>query len=198
MKAPLVEPFAFPDREELEVVVVVAHEGDSRVDRRSVDRKPFGDRMPGKQQQGAKLCERVPPAAMVLSLVDEVGVSADRDVVQEESLADASDVDPSLHASEGDQGADRIVTIETEVAREVVPGAERDADERQVALDRDLGDRRQRSVAPGDPHRPRVGSCELRRIVVGAEDSGLDPLAPCRLFKLLRARILTTRARIDE
>ena len=41
----------------------------------------------------------------------------------------------------------RIVAVEPEVAGEVVPRAERDDDERQVALDGDLCNRRERAVA---------------------------------------------------
>ena len=104
--------------------------------------------------------------------MDELRVGADRDVVEEEPFAHPPDVDPSLHTLERGESAYRIVAVETEVAREVVSGAERDADERQVALDRDLGKVRQRSVAPGDPHWARGGPCELGRIVAGFEDDG--------------------------
>ena len=63
------------------------------------------------------------------------------------------DVYLPLDAVEGSQRSQRIVAVETEVAREVVAGAERDADERQVALERDLRDCRQRAVAAGHPER---------------------------------------------
>jgi hypothetical protein len=135
---------------------------------------------------------------MVLSLVDELGVRSDRDVVEEEPFAYLPDVDPSLHTLEGRESADRIVAVETEVAREVVPSAERDADERHVALECQLGDGRQRSVAPGDAQRGRARPRERRRIVAGAEDSGFDSSAPCFVFELFDIRASPARMRIDQ
>ena len=95
---------------------------------------------------------------MVLAPVHEPRVEAERDVVQEEPVADAADVDAPLDpVVEGGERRERIVAVEAEVAGEVVPRPERDADERHVLLDRDLGDRRERAVAAGHPEHVRAG-----------------------------------------
>jgi hypothetical protein len=80
----------------------------------------------------------------------------------------------------------------------VVSGAERDADERQVALECYLGNGRQRSVAPGDAQRGCACPRKRRRVVVGAEDSGVDSSAPCFVFELFDIRASTARMRIDQ
>jgi hypothetical protein len=130
--------------------------------------------------------------------VDELCVGADRDVVEEEAVADASYVDPPLHSLEGVERGNRVVAVEPEIAGEVVPRAERDADERQVAFDRRFPERRQRTVAAGDSDRARGTESELGAIVVVAEDSRLDA-TPLRLIgELFRARAFSARARIDE
>ena len=93
------------------------------------------------------MCERVTPAAMVLPAVDEPGVEAERDVVQEETVTGPPDVDPPLAARERVERSDRVVAVEAEVARKVVAGAERHAHEPKVALDGDTRDGSERSVA---------------------------------------------------
>ena len=82
--------------------------------------------------------------------MDERGVGTKGDVVQEQPFARSTDVDPPLVAAERRERGDRVGAVEAEVAREVVPCPERDADERQIALDPDLGDSRQRPVAARD------------------------------------------------
>jgi hypothetical protein len=198
VKKALVQALALPDREDLEVVVVVAHESDSRVNGLSVDREVLAAGMTGEEQQCAELRERVAPSAVVLAAVDELRIGADRDVVEEEPLADAPDVDPSLHSFEGIERGGRVVTVEPEVTGKVVPGAERHADELQIPLDRRLRESRQRAVAAGDPDRARGAPSQLGAIVVVAEDSRLDPAVPGFLGELFRARAFAARARIDE
>jgi hypothetical protein len=80
----------------------------------------------------------------------------------------------------------------------MVPRAERDADERQVAFDRRLREVRQRAVAAGDSDRARGAASQLGAIVVLAEDPRLDPTLPRLVGELFRARAFSARARIDE
>ena len=86
---------------------------------------------------------------MVLTAVHEMGVQADRDCFER---------------------LDRIVPIEAKIAREVVSCPIRDADERKVALDRDLRDRGERPVAARDAQRLRRGAGKCDGIVAFAED----------------------------
>ena len=67
------------------------------------------------------------------------------------------DVDRRARALEGIERRERVVAVESEVPREVVPRPERHADERHVALDRHARDRGERAVAARDPERVRVG-----------------------------------------
>ena len=127
--------------------------------------------------------------------MDELRVDAERDVVQEEPVADAADVHPPLRAAERAERAERVVPIEADVAGEVIPGAERDADEGQVALDA-----RPRRRAPSEPSPPamprrlRHGPArELGGVVALAEDVRLDP-APLRPQReLVRGRAAPAR-----
>src|SRR6266540_7327062 len=90
---------------------------------------------------------------MICAAMDDSGVEPERDVVEEEPATGAADVDPPLAAPEGIERADRILPVEAEIPGEVVPRPERNADERQVALDRQRGDGRQRADAPRDSDR---------------------------------------------
>jgi hypothetical protein len=136
---------------------------------------------------------------MALAVVDELRVQPERDVVQEQALADPADVDPPLGSPESVQCADGIVAVEPEVAREVVSGSEGNADEGEVALDRDLCDCGERAVTAGSPECLRIAvACELRDVVAGREDPCLDPAARCLVAELLRARAAAARARVDQ
>ena len=112
---------------------------------------------------------------VLVLFVNEPRVEPQRDVVQEEPVVDAADVDADLAAGEGSQRAFRLVAIEAQVAREVVEGAGRDDDEGAAAFERDLGDRRQRAVAARDPERPfgRLPR-DLARILALAQEVRLD------------------------
>src|SRR5581483_12503571 len=107
------------------------------------DRTRAAERDPERPQPRERL---VPPSG-VLATVDEMGVHAERDVVEEDGVAHAPDVDPPLAAGEGGKGGDRVVRIEAGVAGEVVARPERDDRERQVALERHLRDPAERAVA---------------------------------------------------
>ena len=116
-----------------------------------------------------------------------------------ELAGNPADVDPAFLACERIERGDRVVPVQAEVTREMVARPKGDADEGQVALDRDFRDRRQRAVAAR--HAERVGlsrSCELRGVVLLLEDSGFDPAVGGGRAKLVRARGVVPRARIDE
>jgi hypothetical protein len=117
----------------------------------------------------------------MLAPVHEARVQAERDVVEEELLADATDVDALLSAVERVEGGERVVAVEPEIPREVVARPVRDADERELALDRDRGHGRKRAVAAGDSeHLGLVCSSKLDEIVAFTDDVNRDA-APARL-----------------
>jgi hypothetical protein len=136
---------------------------------------------------------------VTLAAVDEPCVQPERDVVEEETPAGAADVDPLLPSSEGGKGGERVVAVEADVAGEVVPRPVRDADERQVALERHLGDRRERAVAARDAKglRWRLPR-ELARVVAAPEDPHVDSPRVRIARELLRCRPRVARARVHE
>ena len=78
------------------------------------------------------------------------GVEAERDVVHEHVAVDVGEVHRPLHGlSVGVERADDVVTVEAEVARQVVPRARRHDDHGQSHLDRHGADHRLGSVASG-------------------------------------------------
>jgi hypothetical protein len=132
-------------------------------------------------------------------IVDEAGVEAERDVVQEETLGDCSDIDSALDAVKRRQRAEGVVAVETEVPREVVARAERDADERDVAFERHPCDGSQRAVAAGDPENFRIRFPSLlSRILTLLEDVDVDSTTGRFLPEILRRRPAVARAGIDE
>jgi hypothetical protein len=136
---------------------------------------------------------------VVLAAMDERGVDAERDVVQEAPLAGASDVHTPLLAVERVQRGERVVAVEPDVAGEVVARAEGDDDERQVALDGDRRHARDRAVAAGGGEHLGVGvPRELGRVVALAEHVHLDSPFPRRLRQLLGGRALAAGARVDQ
>ena len=137
---------------------------------------------------------------MRLTAVHQPRVDAERDVVQEEPLARAADVDAPLGAAvERLQRSDRIVTVEPEIPGEMVAGPERDADERGVALERNAGDRRERPIASGDAQDLSArGPRELRSVLPFLQDMGLD-VAGLRLGReLLGSRRARAGPWVDE
>ena len=114
---------------------------------------------------------------MVFPAVHEARVRAQRDVVEEEPVVRAPDVDHALDAVvERSERRNRVVAIEPDIAGEVVARAERDADERQAPLDRDVGNRGERAVAAR--HAERVGSrvaSDRLHVVAVAQDVRLEP-----------------------
>ena len=95
-------------------------------------------------------------------------IDAERDVVEEEPVVHTRGVDPHLPARERSQRAYWVVGVEPEVTGEVVPGSERDDDERDVPLDGDLGHRCQRAVPTGDAERASASARKLGGVVVRA------------------------------
>jgi len=70
--------------------------------------------------------------------------AAERDVVQERSSADATEVDQPFHAvREGAERGERIVPVDSDVRDEVVSGPPWDADEREVPVSRHVGNDRE-------------------------------------------------------
>ena len=110
--------------------------------------------------------------------MDEHRVQAERDVVQEQLVAGTGDVDAPLLAAEALECGERVVPVEPEVAGEVVARAERDADERDVLLERDLGDRRERAVAAGHPE--HVGAGGPRHLLESSPSRGHARRCPAR------------------
>ena len=153
----------------------------------------------GEDRERAQPRERVAAAPVVLAAVHELRVDAERDVVQEEPVVRAADVDAALVAvDERFERADRVVAVEPEVAREVVARPERDARERQVALDRHVGDRRERAVAAGHRERARRrrrGRARRGRLRRRGRASSI-PVARGRGEQLVGAAV--ARARVDD
>jgi hypothetical protein len=107
--------------------------------------------------------------------MDEARVEAERHVVEEEPPVGTAYVDPALDALESLQCSLRVVAVQPHVAGEMVSRAERDADERQVALDRDLGDRGEGPVSAGHPEHVGAGRArEVRRALSLPEHVGPD------------------------
>jgi hypothetical protein len=133
---------------------------DARLDGLAVDGDP--ERLAVRQQRrpGADARERLSPAAMMLAPVDEACVDAERDVVQEQPLVRAADVDAAFLAAESAQRGNRIAAVQPEVACEVVARPERDAHERDVKFERNLGNGREGAVSAR--HAERIGACGLR------------------------------------
>ena len=168
MELPLVEPLPLARGERAEPVRVVRHEEDSAVTGSSSTVKCSGRGVAEEDPERAEPRERLAPAAVALAAVDESGVEAERDVVEEAPLAGQARVHAALDAVEARQGGERVVAVEAEVAGEVVPRAERHHHEGEVALDRHARDGAERAVAAG--HAQRIGvraTGELDEVVVG-------------------------------
>ena len=186
---PLVDSLAFAEREQVEAVVVVRDEDEPRTHGLAVDREPLpAAPVLHGQRERTQAGECFAAAAAVLAPVDEPRVEAERDVVQEEPVADPRHVDPSLFPVEGRERADRIAAVEAEVPGEVVAGPERDADERNVLLDRHLGDRRERAVPARHPQHVSVcAPCDLLQVVSLREEVHVDAALPRSVAELLGA-----------
>jgi hypothetical protein len=100
----------------------------------------------------------------------KLSVEAQGDVVHEPAVASAADVDAALFAVEGREGGDGVFDVEAEVAREMVPGPERDAHEGSVALRGHAGDGRQRPIPSGHADRARRLTGQSRGIVLLREE----------------------------
>ena len=109
------------------------------------------------QQLGQHLPGRLALGVAVAVLLDDGGVDAQRDVVDEEAVAHRAVVDEALDAvAKGDHALARVFLVEAQVLGEVVARPGRDADERDVVLMADRGDEGLRPVAAG--HAQAVGS----------------------------------------
>src|SRR5438093_6559795 len=190
MKDSLVEALADAERQRFEAVGVVADDDDPCADLRAVDLEPCPP-LPGRDpEKRAK-----PPRALLL--VDERRVGTERDVVQERAAVDATDVDAPLDPREGAQGPDRVAPVEPRIAREVVVGAERDADEGKVSLDRDGCHSRERTVPSGDAQSLRLCSVRQFRRVLARPDDVCANAQPLSLrAQLVYVRLCATGTRV--
>ena len=89
VESPLVDAFALPDREHVQLVRVVRDDDHACVCRRPVDRDAEPARLPEQHPQGPQPSER----DVLVLFVNEPRVEPQRDVVQEEPVVDAADVD---------------------------------------------------------------------------------------------------------
>jgi hypothetical protein len=110
--------------------------------------------------------------------VHESGVEAQRDVVEEDSTVHSGGVDPTFRAVESRERGERVVWVEAEIPREVVPRTERDADEGNVLLERDGRNCPQRTVSARDPERRdaalRSLPSDARSVLAGTQLRSLD------------------------
>jgi hypothetical protein len=126
-------------------------------------------------------------------------VDAERHVVQKETLVRAADVDAPLRSAERAERSKRIVTVEAQIACEMVTGPEGNTDERGVAFEHDAGDRRQRAVASGHAqHLGRRGAGQLRRVLAFLQDVALDTDRACLAGELVGVGRALAGTRIDE
>ena len=198
VKEALVEPVALAEREQVEPVVVRGDEDDPGREGPTVHRRVEGLRAQ-RERQRVRCYGELPPAAGVLTAVDELRIDTDRDVVQKNAVAGSAGVDRPLGAVERGEGAERIAPFDAGVPREVVPGAVGHADEGNAALQGDPGDRPERSVAAGGSDRAfSVEACSLARILAEGQDVDRDTAALGSEPKPVHGRLLTPGARIDH
>jgi hypothetical protein len=204
VEQPFVQPLPLSEvGHALDPVVVVGDEDDESgmVLLQSVQVEGEVERRPAAAESRRNHASKRNDAVLRLPfrIVDEAGVEAERDVVQEETLGYCSDIDSALDAVKRRQRADGVVAVETEVSREVVARAERDADQRDIALERHPRDGSQRAVAAGHPDNLRVGSASLlSRILTLLEDVDVDTTTRRFLPEVVRRRPAVARAGIDE
>ncbi len=137
------------ESEEMDVVAVVADQENACDELLAVHAGVHTVPVSRCQEERAGARQRLAAAPVPLAAVYEDGVRTEREVVQEDAAGDPGCVDSSLDrvVVEGRERTEGIVAVEAHVAGEVIPGAERDADERRVELERDLCDGSQRAVA---------------------------------------------------
>ena len=176
MELALVEPLALSHRRQVEHVRVVRDQHEPALDGAFVDRDPQRLTVREQNRPCADARERLATSPVLFASMHELRVETERDVVEEQTVTGATDVDAPLAAVERAQRIDRVVAIEAEVACEVVARAERNADEGAVTLDRDGRDRRKRPVAARDPEDVRAGRArDLRGVVALLQDCGSIP-----------------------
>ena len=155
--------------------------------------------MTERDRRSTRAGEQLAAPTVLLALVDELRIHPERDVVEEHPPVHLPDVHAPLGAPERVECRDRVVAVQPDVPREVIPSPERDADERQAALDRDRGDRCERAVATGHPERVGVGPSGDRLEVLSlAEEVHVDAPAACLVGELLARRAVAPGARIDD
>ena len=99
----------------------------------------------------------------------------------------------------GVERGERVVALEADVARKVVPRPVGHDDERQVALDCHRRDGRHRAVAAcGRQHLGARRACQLRRILAVAQHVRLDSALPRGRGELVGGGALGPGARVDQ
>jgi len=199
VEAALVESLSLADREELDPVRVVRDEHDARVESLVVECEL--ERMPvlHNERVGACAREQLAAAPVMLAAVDESRVEAERDVVEERAPVHSAEVDSTFLACEPGKRPDGVVAVEAEVAREMVARAVGDADERELALDRDARDGGERPVAARHPQSVGIRFAgKLLEVVVLAEDVHGDTEGARLGLELLRRRAAVAGAWIHD
>jgi len=136
-----VEPRAAPDFERMQPVDVVPDDDDPGDHGVAVDREAD---LAASEHEPQRSAEAAPGAVLI---GDERRVEPEGGGVQEDTaVAEPTDVDAPLFTVEGAQGAERVVAVDPGVPGEVVERAVGNADEREVALERGRGDRRERAM----------------------------------------------------
>src|SRR4051794_24608623 len=200
MEAALVKVLALADREEGELVAVVPDEEHPRCERLLVDARMQPMAVTRDREDAPGPRERLAAAAVALPAVHEPGVDTDRDVVQEAAVGDAADIDlPFDSCLEGRERPERVVAVEADVSREVVPRPERDADEGGARLERDRRDCAERPVAPRHADDLSAGGPgDLAGALVLAEDVRLDPESLRLGDELVGSRRVVPGAWVDD
>ena len=139
----------------------------------------------------------------VAVLLHDRRVHAERHVVDEEPVVDRRVVDPSLdRVAERVDAVARVIAVDAEVEREVVPRTGRDADERHAALDGDRRDEGLGAVATRHPEAvraPRDGVAgELLEIESVIEHHRLDTELVGQRDQTELVDLPTTRPRIAD
>jgi hypothetical protein len=188
VEEPFVETFAPSDRRQVRVVGVVRDEDEAGLGRLAVDRDPERVTMRHDDCPGTKPRECLATPPMAFAAVHEPRVETERHVVQEQATVRPPDVDPALEPAERGEGSHGVFGAQAEISREVIPCAEGHADEREVSLERHLGDRPEGSVAACNAQdvgrrRPRDLFCAFSLV----EDAHLEPEGARLASQVLRA-----------
>ena len=155
------------------------------------------------EQVGQHRGGRLALGVAVLGRLDDLGVDAEGHVVDEDPPVHLGQVDAPLDRGvEGVERAEDVVAVEPEVEGEVVAGAGRDADQRDVGGHRHAGHQRLRPVPArhadhvGPPVDRALG--ELEQVVPGLEDHRLDAASAALLGQREALRLAATGPQVHD